>query len=159
MTAQAAPTAAVKRTLRVDVPIDRAFRVLTERMGTWWPASHHIARNPFVEIIVEPRVGGRWFERDSSGVECDWGKVLVWNPPKQVVVSWQLQPDWQYSADMSRASEVSFEFVAEGPEATRLEFEHRHIERHGEGWEKLRTDVDAPGGWTAIFEQYVAATR
>jgi len=154
MTPQTAPAAAVKRTLRVGVPIDRAFRALTENMGTWWPASHHIGKAPFAEIVVEPRVSGRWFERDGSGKECDWGRVLVWNPPKQIVLSWQLQPDWQYSADMSRASEVSFEFIGEGPEMTRLEFEHRHIERHGEGWENLRKGVDSPGGWTGVLAQY-----
>ena len=77
--------------------------------------------------------------------------MLVWDPPKRVVLSWQLQPDWQYSADLSRASEVSFEFIAEGPEATRMEFEHRHIERHGEDWENLRKGVDALGGWTAVL--------
>jgi uncharacterized protein YndB with AHSA1/START domain len=99
-------------------------------------------------------VGGRWFERDSNGAECDWGHVLVWDPPKQLVVSWQLQPDWQYSADTSKASEVSFEFVAEGAAATRLEFEHRHLERHGEGWENLRKGVDAPYGWTGVLAQF-----
>jgi uncharacterized protein YndB with AHSA1/START domain len=154
MTPQTAPVADVKRTLRIGVPIDHAFRVLTEKMGAWCPASHHIAKTPFAEIVVEPRVGGRWFERDSKGAECDWGHVLVWDPPKHLVVSWQLQPDWQYSADMSKASEVSFEFVAGGPAATRLEFEHRHLERHGEGWENLRNGVDAPGGWTGVLAQF-----
>lgn len=146
--------ATVKRTIRVNVPIDHAFRVLTAKMGTWWPASHHIAKTPFADIIIEPHAGGRWFERDSGGAECDWGSVLVWDPPKSIVLSWQLQPDWQYSADLSRASEVSFEFIAEGPEATRVEFEHRHIERHGEGWEELREGVDAPGGWTGVLAEY-----
>lgn len=154
MTPETARTAAVKRTLHVNVPIDRAFRMLTQKMGAWWPASHHIGKTPFAEIVIEPRAGGRWFERDGNGAECDWGKVLVWEPPKQVVFAWQLQPDWQYSPDLSRASEVSFEFIAEGPEATRLEFEHRHIERHGEGWEKLRAGVDSPGGWTGILAEF-----
>ena len=146
--------AAVKRTIRVNVPIDHAFRVLTAKMGTWWPASHHIGKTPFADVVIEPRAGGRWFERDGSGAECDWGSVLVWDPPKCIVLSWQLQPDWQYSADLSRASEVSFEFIAEGPEATRMELEHRHIERHDEGWENLRKSVDAPGGWTAVLGAY-----
>lgn len=159
MAPQPSPVATVKRTLRVGVPIDRAFRVLTEKMGTWWPASHHIGKTPFSEIVVEPRVGGRWFERDGAGSECDWGRVLVWDPPKHVVISWQLQPDWQFSPDLSRASEVSFEFSAEGPEATRLEFEHRHLERHGAGWEKMREQVGSEGGWPAILELYVAGTK
>jgi uncharacterized protein YndB with AHSA1/START domain len=159
MTPEASPIAVVKRTIRVNVPIETAFRVLTERMGTWWPATHHIGKTPFTEIVVEPRVGGRWFEHDSSGAECDWGRVLVWEPPKKLVVSWHLQPDWKYNADSSKASEVSFEFIVEGPEATRMEFEHRHIERHGEGWEKMRVGVDSPGGWTLVLAQYVDAMK
>lgn len=136
--------------------------MLTQKMGTWWPATHHIGKTPFTEIVVEPHAGGRWFERDASGAECEWGKVLVWEPPKQLVVSWHLQGDFQYDPDMSRASEVSFEFIAEGPEATRLEFEHRHIERHGDTWQKLFAGVDSPGGWTAVlagFEYLVSGKR
>jgi uncharacterized protein YndB with AHSA1/START domain len=155
MTPDAVPTAAVvKRTIRVNVPIDRAFRVFTEKMGTWWPATHHIAKTPFVEVVVEPHSGGRWFERDANGSVCDWGRVLVWEPPKHVVVSWHLQPDWQYNADPARASEVSLTFFAEGAEATRLELEHRLIERHGESWEKLRQGLDSPGGWTQVLSGY-----
>jgi uncharacterized protein YndB with AHSA1/START domain len=159
MTAEASPIAVVRRIIRVNVPVETAFRVLTERMGTWWPATHHIGKAPFTGIVVEPRVGRRWFERDSAGAECDWGRVLVWEPPKRVVVSWHLQPDWKYSADSSKASEVSFEFIVEGPEATRMEFEHRHIERHGEAWEAMRTSVDSPGGWTMVLGQYVDAMK
>jgi uncharacterized protein YndB with AHSA1/START domain len=82
--------ATVRRTIRVNVSIDHAFRALTAKMGTWWPASHHIAKTPFADIIIEPHAGGRWFERDSGGAECDWGSVLVWDPPKRIVLSWQL---------------------------------------------------------------------
>ena len=82
------PTAtatALKKTLHVAVPIDRAFRVLTEKMHTWWPVTHHIGQAPFAEIVVEPHAGGRWFERSADGQECDWGRVLVWEPPKRIV--------------------------------------------------------------------------
>lgn len=153
MTPETTATPSVKRTLRVGVPIDRAFRVLTEKMGTWWPATHHIGKAPFTEIVVEPHTGGRWFERAATGEECDWGKVLVWEPPKRIVFSWNLQTDWKYSADMSRASEVSFEFIPEGPESTRVEFEHGHIDRHGEGWETIRKGVHA--GWMEVLTPYV----
>ncbi len=159
MTPEAAPMAVVKRTIHVNAPIETAFRVLTQKMGEWWPTTHHIGATPFAEIVVEPRAGGRWFERDSKGAECDWGKVLVWEPPKQVVVSWHLQPDFKYNADASKASEVSFEFIAEGAAATRMEFEHRHIQRHGENWEKLLAGVDSPGGWTAVLAQFVEAVQ
>lgn len=154
MTPETARMATVKRTLHVNVPIEFAFRMMTQKMATWWPATHHIGKTPFAEIVVEPHTGGRWFERDVAGAECDWGRVLTWNPPKQLVVSWHLQADWTFDPDMSRASEVSFEFIAEGPEATRLEFEHRHIERHGEGWQKVFAGVDSPGGWTVVLAQF-----
>jgi uncharacterized protein YndB with AHSA1/START domain len=153
MTPEPAQTATpVKRTLRVAVPIDRAFRVLTEKMHTWWPATHHISKKGFTEIVVEPYAGGRWFERADDGEECEWGKVLVWEPPKRIVFSWNLQSDWRYSPDMARASEVSFEFVSEGSESTRVEFAHSHIERHGEGWEKIHKGVDA--GWIEVLAPY-----
>ena len=152
MAPQTAPTASVRRTLRVDVPVDLAFRMLTEKMGTWWPASHHIGKVPFAEVIVEPRVGGKWMERGHNGEECQWGTVLAWDPPSQVVFSWQLQADWSFSTDMSRASEVAFTFFAEGPEATRMEFEHRHLERHGESWEAIRKGVE--GGWIGILVEF-----
>ena len=121
-------------------------------MGTWWPASHHIGKVPFVDVVVEPRVGGKWMERGGHGEECQWGTVLAWDPPKQVVFSWQLQVDWSFSTDMSRASEVAFTFFAEDPEATRMEFEHRHLERHGQGWEAIREGVE--GGWTGILVEF-----
>jgi len=159
MTPEPALTATVKRTLHVNVPIDFAFRMLTQKMGTWWPATHHIAKTPFAEIVIEPHVGGRWFERDSAGAECDWGRVLLFEPPKQLILSWHLQPDFHFEADMTRASEVSFDFFSEGPEATRVEFEHRHLERHGEGWQNLRVSVDSPGGWTAVLAGFEEAAR
>jgi uncharacterized protein YndB with AHSA1/START domain len=159
MAPEAVPSTSVKRTIRVNVPIEKAFQVFTERMGAWWPASHHIAAQPFHDVVVEPREGGRWFERDNNGAECDWGRVLSWEPPYRLTLSWQLQPDWKYSADMSRASEVALEFIAEGNQATRLELEHRHIERHGEGWENLRKGVDAPGGWTGILETFAGTVK
>jgi uncharacterized protein YndB with AHSA1/START domain len=155
MTMQTAPTATVKRTLRVGAPIEHAFRVLTEKMSSWWPATHHIAKRPFAEIVVEPRIEGRWFERDASGAECDWGRVLVYEPPKRLVVSWHLQTDWSFDPNPGRASEVSFEFIEEGPEQTRLEFAHRYLERHGEDWEKVRAAVDSPGGWSGVLAPYV----
>ena len=154
MSTQPVSTASVKRTLCVGVPIEHAFRVLTQKMGSWWPPTHHIGKTPFTEIVVDPRAGGRWFERDADGAECDWGCVLVYDPPKRLVVSWHLQSDWSFDANPTRASEVVFEFFDEGPEKTRLEFEHRHLERHGEGWEKIRAGIDSPGGWTGLLAQY-----
>jgi len=128
-------------------------------MGSWWPASHHVGETPFKDILIDPRTGGRWYEINVQGEESLWGGVLAWEPPKRVVLSWHLQPDWSFSPDVARASEVALEFVAEGPERTRVEFEHRHLERHGAGWEKMREQVGSETGWPAILEQYAAAAK
>lgn len=121
-------------------------------MGIWWPGTHHIAKTPFTEVIVEPRAGGRWFERDANGAECEWGTVLEYHAPNKLVLSWHLQADFHYEPDPAFASEVVFELISDGPEATRVEFQHRHLERHGDGWEKLRNSVD--GGWALVLAPY-----
>lgn len=159
MTPETARMASVKRTLQIKVPIEVAFRVFTQKMGSWWPASHHVGGTPFKDILIDPKAGGRWYEVNVKGEECIWGTVLAFEPPKKVVLSWHLQPDWSFSADLAKASEVALEFVAEGPEATRVEFEHRHLERHGEGWEKMREQVGSDGGWPMILEQFLAAAQ
>jgi uncharacterized protein YndB with AHSA1/START domain len=154
MQPETAPKAFIKKTMRVAVPIDRAFRVFVDRMGAWWPAQHHIGATPFKDILVEHRAGGRWYELSANGQECQWGTVLVWDPPKRVTLSWHLQADWTVNFAPERSSEVVVEFFEEGPEATRMEFEHRHLERHGEGFEKLRDSVDS--GWGEILRNYEA---
>jgi uncharacterized protein YndB with AHSA1/START domain len=159
MASETAQNAVVRRTLHIEVPIEKAFRVFTERMGSWWPASHHVGSSPFKDILVDHKAGGRWYEINADGAECIWGTVLVWQPPHKVVLSWHLQPDWTFAAEMERASEVALEFIAEGPESTRVEFEHRHLERHGAGWEKMREEVGAEGGWPRILASYVQAAR
>ena len=158
MKPETAPEAAYKRTMSVNVPIEHAFKVFTEKMGAWWPASHHVGGTPFKDILIDPRAGGRWYEINVKGEECVWGSVLAWEPPKKVVLSWHLQPDWSFSPDLAKASEVALEFVAEGPEKTRLEFEHRHLERHGAGWETMREQVGSDGGWPVILDLFIAAT-
>lgn len=159
MTPETAQNAVVRKTLHVEVPIEKAFQVFTERMGQWWPASHHVGKTPYKDILIDPKKGGRWYEINVEGVECIWGTVLAWEPPKRVVLSWHLQPDWSFHADLAKASEVALEFVAEGPEKTRVDFAHRHLERHGTGWEKMREQVGADGGWPIILAQYVAAVN
>ena len=141
--------------MSVNVPIERAFKVFTEKMGAWWPATHHVGGTPFRDILIDPRTGGRWYEINADGQECIWGSVVAWEPPKKVVLSWHLQPDWSFSPDMAKASEVALEFIAEGPEKTRLEFEHRHLERHGAGWESMREKVGATNGWPMILDCYI----
>jgi len=155
----AAKASSVRKTLNVNVPIEQAFAVFTEKMGAWWPATHHIAKQPFLEIEVEGRSGGRWFERAADGSECDWGRVLAWEPPNRVVFAWHLQGDFKFDPNPEKASEVEVRFFAEGAGKTRVELEHRNFERHGAGWEQLRTSVDSPGGWTAVLEGFVKASN
>jgi len=151
--------ALVRKSVRVNATIERAFSVFVEQMETWWPATHHIGKTPFEAIFVEPRVGGRWYERNANGEQCDWGTVLKWDPPHRVALSWHVgpghdQPDWKADPDITKASEVEIRFTAEGPDATLVELEHSKLERHGDGYEKLRELFDGPGAWITILELY-----
>jgi uncharacterized protein YndB with AHSA1/START domain len=156
--------AVVNKSVRVNASIERAFSVFVEQMETWWPATHHLGKTPFVEIVVEPRAGGRWYERNAEGNLCDWGTVLVWEPPHRVTFSWHIspgddQPDWRFDPDMAKASEVEIRFTAEPAGITLVELEHRKLERHGGDFEKLRAAFDGPGAWTAILAQYAKAVE
>jgi uncharacterized protein YndB with AHSA1/START domain len=147
----------VFKSIRVKAPIERAFSVFVEQMETWWPATHHIGKTPFEAIFIEPRVGGRWYERNVEGAQCDWGTVLKWDPPNSVCLSWHLgpghdSPDWVFDGDMSKSSEVEIRFLSEGPDSTLVELEHRKLERHGEGAEQLRALFDGPGAWSGILD-------
>jgi uncharacterized protein YndB with AHSA1/START domain len=148
----------VRRSVTVNVPVDHAFRVFTERFDTWWPASHHIAPNPFAAAIIEPHEGGRWYERDAEGNECEWGRVLAWEPPARVVLSWTLSPEFRVDPDPAHASEVEVRFTPEGP-GTVVVLEHRHIDRHGDGWPGLRESVGSQGGWPGLLERFAAAAE
>lgn len=139
--------------------MERAWSVFVEQMETWWPATHHIGKTPFEGIFVEPRVGGRWYERNVEGAIGDWGTVLAWEPPHKVAFSWHVgpghdSPDWKFDPDMTKASELTIRFTAEGTGATLVELEHSKLERHGEGYEQLRQLFDGPGAWAGILEHY-----
>ena len=146
----------VRKTVTVAASQQRAFEVYTAGFGTWWPMEHHIGATDPVTVTLEPRAGGRWFETGTDGVDCDWGSVLVWEPPNRVVCSWQLQGDWSYDPDPARGSEVEVRFIAEGPDRTRIELEHRHFERHGEGADAVRNGVNDPKGYDYVLAQFVA---
>jgi uncharacterized protein YndB with AHSA1/START domain len=143
----------VTKTVTVGAGRERAFTVFTERFFTWWPKSHHIGDADLADAVIEPREGGRWYERGVDGTECDWGQVLAWEPPARLVLSWHLQGDWHYDPDPARASEIEVRFVEESSGSTRVELEHRHIERHDEPAE-VRGGVDSPNGWTGILAAY-----
>lgn len=154
--------AVVIKSVRVRASRERAFSVFVEQMETWWPATHHIEKEPFELIVVEPRVGGRWYERTVSGRECQWGTVLGWDPPKGVRLSWHVgpghdSPDWVADMDMSRASEVEVRFTPVDEGTTIVELVHSHLDRHGEGWQQLRALFEGPGAWQGILDCF--ATR
>ncbi|MCW3063955.1 MAG: hypothetical protein JWN32_1127 [Solirubrobacterales bacterium] len=147
----------VKHELTVATPIERAFATFTERFDTWWPRSHSIGAADMDVAIVEPREGGRWFERGVDATECDWGRVLAWEPPHRVVLSWHIDCHWRYDPDPAHASEVEVRFTAEGPDRTRVELEHRNLERHGAEAAELREAVSSPGGWPGLLAMFAEA--
>jgi uncharacterized protein YndB with AHSA1/START domain len=144
--------ATIRVSVRVEAPIEHAFRVFTEDMSAWWPASHHIGDAPMVAAIVEPRVGGRWYEMGDDGSDCQWGIVLAWDPPRHVALSWHLDGDFRYDGSRDRASRVDVRFREEPDGSTSVELVHSEIYRHGPTWQRLRSR--ATGGWSYIVDRY-----
>ena len=151
MSMQATDTS-VRASTMVDAPIERAFSVFTADIGSWWPSDHHILEAELAEMVFEPREGGHVYDRGVDGSECRWARVLAYEPPDRVVISWDITPQWQIETDPDRTSEIEVRFIAEGPQRTRVELEHRNLDRHGEGWEKVRDAVASPGGWPRGLE-------
>jgi uncharacterized protein YndB with AHSA1/START domain len=145
----------VRREVVVDVPIDRAFDVFVERFGDFKPKEHNLLAAPITETVFEPHVGGHIYDRAEDGSECRWARVLAYEPPQRVVFSWDISPTWQIEADEANASEVEVRFVAETPGRTRLELEHRDLDRHGPGWESVRDGVGHDQGWPLYLARYV----
>jgi uncharacterized protein YndB with AHSA1/START domain len=147
----------VVRTVTVAVPIQRAWNVFTRDFSTWWPATHHISTEPMETCLIEPREGGRWYEVGSDGSECDWGVVVAWEPPLRLMLSWQIGSDWKYEPDPMHASEIEVLFTPDGPNATRVDLEHRGFERHAAGATEMRAAIDGKGGWGDILERFARA--
>ncbi len=138
----------------VDLPQADAFAFFTGSMTRWWPAEYHIGAADMTETIVEPREGGRWYERGSDGTECDWGRVLTWDPPQRLVVTWQINGSWQFDDDPDHASEIEITFTPDGPHRTVVELEHRHLERLVDG-QALRDGIaQGGGGWSTVLEGF-----
>jgi uncharacterized protein YndB with AHSA1/START domain len=137
----------VEASIVVEAPAERAFSVFTDGIGSWWTPEHHILQAELAEMVFEPRVGGHVIDRGVDGSECRWGRVLVYEPPSRVVISWDINLQWQLESDPARTSEVEVRFIPEGPSRTRVELEHRRLDRHGDGWERMRDAVGAPDGW------------
>jgi uncharacterized protein YndB with AHSA1/START domain len=140
----------IRKQLIVEAPAERAYRVFAQSMGTWWPKSHHIGKSPLRDCVVEPRVGGRWYEVCEDGSECDWGKVLVWDPPRRLVLAWQL--DAQFTYDPAFSTEVEVTFTVLAPTRTRVDFEHRQLERFGDTADRLFKDMG--DGWGQILDSF-----
>ncbi len=147
---------AVHTAVVVDAPIDRAFAVFTDGIGTWWNKDHHILEAPLAEMIFEPHVGGRIIDRGVDGSESSWARVLAYDPPQRLVFSWEISTQWQIETDPEKVSEVEVRFTAEGPARTRVELEHRNLERHGDGWEQMRDSVGSDAGWASGLHGYAA---
>jgi uncharacterized protein YndB with AHSA1/START domain len=149
-------TAVVRRQITVTAPIDRAFAVFTERFGDFKPPEHNLLSAPIAGTDFEPRVGGNIVDRGVDGSECRWARVLVYEPPNRVVFSWDISPQWRLETRPDQASEVEVNFVAETPQRTRIELEHRNIDRHGPGWEAVSDGVSGDAGWPLYLDRYAA---
>jgi uncharacterized protein YndB with AHSA1/START domain len=153
MSTQAQATS-VRSEIVVDAPIERAFAVFTEQFDRIKPREHNMLAVDIAETVFEPRVGGSIYDRGVDGSECRWARVLAYEPPDRVVFSWDIGPTWQIETDPGRTSEVEVRFVVESPERTRVELEHRYIDRHGDGWEGVREGVQADQGWPLYLQRY-----
>lgn len=150
----AAETTTVRHEITVDAPIDRAFSVFTEDFGGFKPREHNLLAVDIAETVFEPRAGGRLFDRGVDGTECQWARVLAYEAPDRVVISWDINPQWQVETDHDRTSEVEVRFIAEGSDRTRVELEHRYLDRHLDGWQGIREGVDSEGGWPLYLQRY-----
>ncbi len=151
---------AVRTSVTVEVPIERAFTVFTDEIDSWWDPDHHLIEAEFERMVFEPRVGGHLYDVGVDGSECRWARVLAFDPPDRFVISWDINTSWELETDLDRTSEVEVRFVAEGPDRTRVELEHRSLDRHGEGWEeRMRDAVASDNGWPAGLRRFAATVQ
>jgi uncharacterized protein YndB with AHSA1/START domain len=146
----------LRKVVSVNAPPEVAWRVFTEKMGTWWPlATHKIGKAKAVDVVVEPRADGRWYERGDDGSTCDWGRVLLWEPHSRLVLTWEITADWQH--DLSLKTEVEVRFIGEGKDGTRVELEHRHLDLYGARRDEMRGIFDSEGGWSGLLASFARA--
>jgi uncharacterized protein YndB with AHSA1/START domain len=149
----------VRRQIVVAAPIERAFTVFTEGFGDFKPPEHNLLGVAIAETVFEPKAGGHIYDRGVDGSECQWARVLAYEPPDRILFTWDISPRWQIEDDLSRASEVEVRFIAESAERTRVELEHRHLDRHGEGWESLSEGVAGDQGWPLYLSRFADRIR
>ncbi|MFN2446997.1 MAG: SRPBCC family protein [Vicinamibacterales bacterium] len=146
----------VRKIVSVEASQAVAWRVFTEKMGTWWPLAHYkIGQANAVDAVIEPHVGGRWYERGDDGSTCDWGRVLSWEPPSRLVLSWDISADWQPDATVQ--TEIEVRFIPDGDTVTRVEFEHRHLDRYGARRDEMRRIFDVEGDWGRLLALFARA--
>jgi uncharacterized protein YndB with AHSA1/START domain len=150
---------AIRTDVVVDAPQDRAFRLFTEQFDMIKPREHNMLEVDIADSVFEPREGGRVYDRGVDGSECQWARVLAYEPPDRILFTWDISPRWQIEDDLSRASEVEVRFIAESAERTRVELEHRHLDRHGEGWESLSEGVAGDQGWPLYLSRFADRIR
>ncbi|MUL65134.1 ATPase [Mycobacterium sp. CBMA 234] len=144
----------IRKSVVVNAPIDRAFAIFVDRFDAIKPREHNLLSAPITQTVFEPHVGGHIYDVGADGSRCEWARVLVYEPPNRVVFSWDIGPTWQIESDPSRTSEVEVRFTPEGADATRVELEHRHLERHGDGWPSVADGVGGDAGWPLYFARY-----
>ena len=149
-----AQSTTVETSIVVNAPADRAFKLFTEQFDRIKPREHNMLGVDIAETVFEPRVGGSIYDRGVDGSECRWARVLAFEPPHRVVFSWDISPHWQIETDPNRTSEVEVQFIAEGPDRTRVELEHRNLDRHGDGWEAARDGVGGDQGWPLYLDRF-----
>ncbi|MGA0599777.1 SRPBCC family protein [Caulobacter sp. KR2-114] len=149
--------APVRKSVTVAADPARAFKVFTADIGLWWPPTHTIGATPATSSVIEPGVGGRCYGIGEDGAQAHWGDVLVWSPPDQIVIAWRVTTQWTYDPDLTTEVDVRFTAVGEG--RTRVDLEHRHLERLGEGAEQARATFESPNGWGKILDQYKAVVE
>jgi Activator of Hsp90 ATPase homolog 1-like protein len=152
MSTESAAAVEVVRSMTVPLSQSRAFELFTARMTDFWPREHSIGAPEIAEVVVEPHVGGRWFERGVDGSECAWGRVAAWEPPRKVVLLWQIGADWQFDPDFE--TEVEVTFTERTPGHTRLDLRHRNLDRYGDHTEQMRAVFDSPDGWTGTLARF-----
>jgi uncharacterized protein YndB with AHSA1/START domain len=146
----------VRKSVSVDAPQDVAWRVFTQKMGRWWPlANYKIGKAKAVDAVIEPQVGGRWYERGDDGSTCDWGRVLLWEPPSRLVLSWDINAEWQPEPTLN--TEIELRFIPDGENVTRVELEHRHLDRYGARRDEMRRIFDVEGDWGRLLALFARA--
>jgi uncharacterized protein YndB with AHSA1/START domain len=152
------PNGDVQHEVLVDIPADEAFWKFAD-LDKIKPREHNMLSVPIAETVLEQHAGGNLYDRGVDGSICRWGRVLTFDPPHTIAFSWDIGPDWQVTTDFDRTSEVEITFTPEGTDRTRVTLTHRHIERHGTGWESLRDGLDGQDGWPLYLGRYEALTR